>query len=201
MEKLPVDCEVLYWPQFMAPAEAAALFDELVSNFDIKDRKIRMVNGMSFESEQGLHFFVDPELVSYDALPEVWGKRAEWTDSLRSLRDRIEEATGARFHVARSVYYEDGSVGMGFHYDPPAYGPTDRIASVSLGAKREFVLRSKEDENDIHRVVLPSGSLLLMGDGCQERYEHGLPEDPACTEARINLTFRQHARALAAEKQ
>ena len=134
--------------------------------------------------------FADAELVSFDALPEVWGGRAPWPDSLAEVRDRIEGETGIRFQVARSVYYRDGSEAMGFHIDEPAYGPTNSIASISLGAEREFVIRSQSDPDDEFRISLGDGSLLYMGENCQERYQHGLPRCDDCADSRINLTFR-----------
>ena len=42
----------------------------------------------------------------------------------------IEILLGIRFQVARCVYYQDGSEGMGFHTDLPAYeSQTDWIPS------------------------------------------------------------------------
>ncbi len=97
-----------------------------------------------------------------------------------------------RFQVARCVYYRDGSEGVGFHRDLPAYGSTSVIASLSLGTEREFVFRSTSDPAERFAIRLASGSLLLMGEGCQELYEHGLSYNENCHEARLNLTFRKY---------
>ena len=80
---------------------------------------------------------------------------------------------------------------MEFHSDPSAYGPTDCIASLSLGADRDFSFRSVENHSDIHTIALASGSLLIMGEHCQDRYEHAVPRCPGCTEPRLNITFRK----------
>ncbi len=154
------------------------------------DRILPVVDGES-ENDTGVFLFADPELTSFDVFGEIWGGRAAWPESLLKVRDQIEEQTGIRFPVARSVYYQDGSNGIGFHYDPPAYGPTDEIASISLGAERDFVLRSTDNPEDRHTLKLAHGSLLFMGEGCQERYEHAVPASPECKQPRLNLTFRK----------
>lgn len=192
MQSLPIDCEAYYLPDFLKPEESEALYAEIVDGYDVTNKRIKMVDGSDYVAETGTYFFVDADLTSYEALPEAWGGRSPWPDSLASVRDRIEQKTGVRFQVARSVYYRNGSEGMAFHSDPPAYGSTASIASLSLGAEREFVFRSIVDQEDTWRIILRSGSLLFMGEHCQERYEHSLPRDESCSEPRINLTFRKY---------
>ncbi len=43
---------------------------------------------------------------------------------------------------------------------------------------------------EVYSLDLASGSLLLMGEHCQSRYEHGLPKNPNYENGRINITFR-----------
>ena len=57
---------------------------------------------------------------------------------------------------------------MGFHRDLPAYGDTSAIASLSLGAEREFIFRKTTNPDERFAIPLISGSLLFMGKGCQE---------------------------------
>ena len=80
---------------------------------------------------------------------------------------------------------------MAYHSDPSAYGNTDCIASVSLGAEREFLLRDQENPDETYSYLLENGSLIIMGEHCQEHYEHAVPPDPTCHAPRINLTFRK----------
>jgi len=192
MQALPINCEAYYCPHFLDPIEAAALFEEIVDGYEVTNKVIKMADGSDHVGETGVYMFADADLTSFDAIPEVWGGRSPWPASLARIRDRIEETTQVRFQVTRCVYYQNGSEGMGFHTDPPAYGPTNSIASISLGAEREFVFRSQSDEDDTFSIVLPSGSLLYMGEHCQERYQHGLPHCDRCAEPRINLTFRKY---------
>ena len=73
-----------------------------------------------------------------------------------------------------------------------AYGPTDEIASLSLGAERAFAFRSVSNAHDEHRLTLHNGSLLYMGENCQERYQHSLLRCENGQAPRINLTFRKY---------
>ncbi|MET0622811.1 MAG: alpha-ketoglutarate-dependent dioxygenase AlkB [Pyrinomonadaceae bacterium] len=192
MKLLPIQCEAYYLADFLNGAEAEALFSEIVSGFDVADRRVRMFDGTEYVAKAGAYMFADPELTSFEALPEVWGQRAPWPDSLALVRDRVTVQTGVRFRVARCVYYKDGSEGVDFHRDLPAYGSTSAIASLSLGAEREFVFRSTSDTAELFSIRLYPGSLLFSGEGCQELYEHALPRDERCTEPRLNLTFRKY---------
>ena len=153
---------------------------------------MKMADGSEHVSGTGVYLFADAELTSYDAFKEVWGGRSAWPVALANVRDRIQIVTGVRFPVARCVYYRDGTEGMEFHTDLPAYGSTKSIASLSLGAEREFVFRSLSDKNDTVSIMLDSGSLLYMDEGCQVRYEHGLPVRHDCEAPRLNLTFRKY---------
>ena len=192
MQSLPLNCQAFYHSGFLSEAEASALFDEITSVFDVTNKIVRMHDGSEHIAEAGSYIFADAELTSYNSLPEVWGGRSEWTVSLASIRDKITRETGVEFQVARCIYYHDGSEGVDFHRDLPAYGNTNEIASLSLGAEREFILRNISDPEDKYSIRLASGSLLFMGEGTQEHYEHSLPHDENCHSARLNLTFRKY---------
>lgn len=192
MRTLPIDCEAWYDPEFLTLEEAGALFDEITGNHDVTSKGVPMADGTVHIAETATFLFADAGLLSHDKFPAAWGGRAPWPDNLARVRDRIWEVTGIRFEVARCVYYRDGTEGVDFHVDEPAYGSTEVIASLSLGAEREFGLRSLTNPEDEHRIMLAHGSLLYMGKHCQARYEHALFRSDSCTEPRINLTFRRY---------
>ena len=79
--------------------------------------------------------------------------------------------------------YEDGSDYMGWHRDDEAElsGP---VASVSLGARRRFLLR-ENDAPRSQRLDLEHGSLLVF----EGSLHHSLPRC-ARSGPRLNLTFR-----------
>lgn len=88
--------------------------------------------------------------------------------------------------------YESGLNSIGSHSDDHDFA-NSYIASLSLGAERYFDFHSIHGGKRLHRQILKSGSLLLMGDGIQERYKHSVPVQSNVTESRINLTFRAFA--------
>jgi alkylated DNA repair dioxygenase AlkB len=119
-----------------------------------------------------------------------------WHPLVEGLRDRVSTAYAASFNSVLCNLYRDGVDSMGFHSDDePELGPEPTIASISLGAPRTFVLKSKakRERGSAARLVLASGSLLVMRGTLQARFRHGVPKEPAVTGARINLTFRQIA--------
>jgi len=188
--KLPLDCEADYFPKFLTPAESEEIFDFLCRNYDLSPDTIRMADGSLFQNDRGKYLFADPELTDVEHLPEVLGKRAEWPPLLEMVKTRLETVVGREFNVCLCIHYGSGSVEAGFHTDMAEFGSVSFITVVSLGAKREFVFRSKQDTSQEYRMVLRQGSLLTMGENCQERYEHAVPADPDCRNPRISLSYR-----------
>ena len=67
------------------------------------------------------------------------------------------------------------------------------IASISLGAAREFKLRKKnydKQKDTVHKILLEPGSLLIMRAPLQRFWEHEVPRK-VIDSPRINLTFRR----------
>ena len=118
---------------------------------------------------------------------------APWTPELAVVRDRLVEGEGCAFNSVLVNHYRDGRDSMGEHADDePELGPSKddvRIASVSLGAARRFVLRHRRTRH-VHAFELGEGSLLVMGGTTQRYYRHHLPRTRAPTGPRMNLTFR-----------
>lgn len=191
MFKLPADCDLFYDETFLSATEADALYSELDTEFNLTNRTITLADGSLFEMDTGCYLFTDSELTSTDKLPAAWGERSPWTESLQKVRDRIESITDSKFHVARCVLYRDGTEGIDYHQDLPAYGSTDVIASLSLGTERTFSLRCAITHQEQLSLRMPHGSLLIMGKGCQQHYEHAVPCEPDCQKPRLNITFRR----------
>jgi alkylated DNA repair dioxygenase AlkB len=118
---------------------------------------------------------------------------SSWTPELGTMRQRLNAREGCTFNSVLVNYYRDGRDAMGEHADDePELGPSRvdvRIASVSLGAPRRFVLRHKKT-----RAVIPfqlgEGSVLVMGGTTQRHYRHHVPRTRTALGPRMNLTFR-----------
>jgi alkylated DNA repair dioxygenase AlkB len=134
-------------------------------------------------------WFADPGLTyTYSG---VTHQATPWTPLLQEIRRRVEEASGASFNSLLANLYRDGRDSIGFHTDAePELGLNPVVASVSLGAEREFVLKHKATRDAV-KLRLAHGSLLVMGGTCQHHWLHGMPKTDETVGERINLTFRK----------
>ena len=177
--KLPLNCEVEYVQHFLPAEEAATLFSLLTERFTPPTFEVLLASGERFKTETGKITFMDEALHKTNRFPtDVWGQTAVWPDPLRQVKERIEALTGHSFQVGVAILYPDGNTGIDYHSDLVAFGDTSYIPSLSLGAERRFSLREKATREETS-LLLHQGSLVIMGEHCQERYEHSLPIDPA----------------------
>lgn len=113
-----------------------------------------------------------------------------WTPTLAALRDRLVAEVGSPFNSCLANLYRDGTDSMGEHSDDePELGPRPTIASVSLGARRRFVLRHRAT-GQRWSYDLGAGDLLVMRAESQADYRHGVPKTRRPVGPRMNLTFR-----------
>lgn len=120
-------------------------------------------------------------------------KAQPWTAGLTQLGSRLFYMFGIPFNAVLLNHYAHGHEQMGWHSDnEPELGRNPVIASISLGAQRDFRFRPK---NSVHgdpiTMALPAGSLLLMAGDLQHHWEHCLPQRRRIALPRINLTFRR----------
>jgi alkylated DNA repair dioxygenase AlkB len=114
----------------------------------------------------------------------------EFPSWMEDLRRRVELSTSETFNAILVNYYRDGKDSNDWHSDDEKeLGAYPVIASVSIGAERIFHLRHKVTKQKI-KMNLPHGSLLLMGAGIQEYWQHKLSKTSLQVGPRINLTLR-----------
>ncbi|XP_060926745.1 DNA oxidative demethylase ALKBH2 isoform X2 [Limanda limanda] len=122
-----------------------------------------------------------------------------WTPTLESIRDAVTKTTGQTFNFVLVNRYKDGQDHMGEHRDDEKeLDPLCPIASVSLGAARDFIFRhrdarGKQSSRQIEpvKLELTHGSLLLMNPPTNTFWYHSLPVRKRVLLPRINLTFRR----------
>jgi len=180
---------------WLALDEADALLAQLLAAIPWENHRIRIF-GREVASPRLSCWIGDPD-TSY----VYSGARFEprpWPASLSSLRERVEQACGARFNSVLANLYRNGDDAMGWHSDDePELGERPVIASLSLGAERRFRLRPRRPRGeparreDIRSLVLRHGSLLRMAGDTQRRYRHDLPRVRGLDAPRLNLTFRR----------
>ena len=192
MSLLPLDlpgAEVAFDPAWLPPAQADALFADLLTAIPWEVHRIRLF-GREVDSPRLSCWIGDA-----DAAYTYSGTRFEpqpWPAALLQIRDRLAREIDIDFNSVLSNLYRDGRDGMGWHSDAEAeLGPRPVIASLSLGAVRRFLLKSRADAALKRAIELPHGSLLLMCGDTQRNYRHALPRTTRPIDARINLTFRR----------
>lgn len=186
----PEYCHIAYRPNFLTKKESDGLYNLLMTKYEFKPMELYEENGESVYSDFLKRMFLSEELYNKNIFPaDNWGTSSVYPPILYKVKERIQTLTARRLEIAVGILYPDGQTGVGFHSDYPAFGDTSVIASLSLGAERVFQLRHKAS-GMLHEYLLEHGSLFIMGEKCQEEYEHALPPDPDCEDVRINLTFR-----------
>jgi alkylated DNA repair dioxygenase AlkB len=182
------DGRLEYHPDFcssQAPAWFARLQRDLPWNTEellAFGRRVPSPRLVAFAGESGVNY-------RYSGLEH---RATGWVSVLAEIRQRVEAASGHAFNWVLGNLYRDGRDYMGWHADDEAsLGPDPVVASVSLGAPRDFVLRRRDDKSNKFKLLLEDGSLLLMSGALQHHWQHSLPRRLRVTGPRINLTFRQ----------
>ena len=182
------DGGLYYWPSYLATEKAAALLDSLREEL-AWEQSVIQVYGRAHRIPRLNAWYGDP-----DARYRYSGRQfmpQPWTDSLRALRDQLNNDLDARFNSVLANCYRDGQDTMGYHADDePELGEAPAIACISLGAERALRFRHKARQVPSFNYTLHAGSLLVMAPGMQSHWQHGLPRRVS-TGVRISLTFRQ----------
>ncbi|MFN8394971.1 MAG: alpha-ketoglutarate-dependent dioxygenase AlkB [Bacteroidia bacterium] len=185
---LPLDGEAYYHGPIFTLSEANALMNDLLHTTHWQHDELTIM-GRRIVTQRETAWYGDvPFSYTYSHATKV---ALPWTESLRRIRDRVQDVSGHPYNACLLNLYHDGSEGMGWHSDDePEIVRDSAIASVSLGAERAFDLKHKQSGEKV-RVMLAHGSLLVMAGVCQQYWVHALPKALRVKGARVNLTFRQ----------
>lgn len=143
-------------------------------------------------------------------IPAIWGDNIEtirFTPELLELKHYVERRvydwtkTQWNYDLCLGNKYIGGKDIIGEHSDREEYGNSKSIASLSFGVRRQFIFSNKQNRQDSTVMTLDHGSLLFMGESCQENYTHRMIEEDlsklnlrssidAFGQTRFNLTFR-----------
>jgi alkylated DNA repair dioxygenase AlkB len=180
-------------PAWLAPDLADALMARLLEQVDWRVERLRLY-GREVEVPRLVAWCGDRGLnYRYTGTDHPC---SGWLPELLPLRERLRVEEGFDCNLVLINRYRDGRDYMGWHADAER-GHQPRIASLSLGAARRFLVRpatcataaesGERARSESRALVLQHGSLLLM-DG---RQRHSLPRTRRPIEQRINLTFRR----------
>lgn len=183
------DGRVRLLKNFIPYERVQSLFHELQSTIPWRQDTIKMF-GKVHDVPRLQQWFADEGLVytwsGIRMVPEPW------VPALEDIRNRLTDLTGERFNTVLANLYRNGADTVGWHADDePKLGREPVIASISLGAERDFVLRHRHRKDLAPvKLALPSGSLLLMEGATQRHWEHSVPRRKRVATPRINLTYR-----------
>ncbi|KAF1911520.1 DNA repair family protein, partial [Ampelomyces quisqualis] len=119
------------------------------------------------------------------------------------LKTLTERTTGETFNFCLVNYYADGQDSIAYHSDDERFlGPSPAIASLTLGAKRDFLMKHKPlpgtaaarpEEPKGLKIPLGSGDMILMRGATQANWLHCVPKRAGgeADKGRINITFRK----------
>lgn len=173
-------------PRFIDPEEAEIFFTTLYQELCWRQDKIRMFG--KWVTIPRLQTFMADSGITYTYSGLTLADNP-WHPIVAEIKKRVEKYTDTSFNAVLINLYRDGSDSMGWHRDnEPELGDNPKIASISLGSTRRFLLKSTTDQR--HELCLSSGSLLWMGDQVQKHWQHSVPKTKKATSPRINLTFR-----------
>ena len=183
------DATATLYTDFWSPSELTAIFNELDALPDWEARSIK-VWGRDCRQNRETCFYAKRSGLNYrySGIDNIAGA---FPTVVSRLCQRVEEELGVKFNFCLLNKYPNGKSTIGWHRDNESdLAPGSVIASCSFGTERFFDFRRYSDHKDKLRVILPHGSVLMMGDGVQVHYEHQIPQQSSVLETRINVTFR-----------
>ena len=121
-------------------------------------------------------------------------------DVLRSMAEALSARYTVGFDRIWVNLYRDGQDSVAWHGDRNRLVMTrPMVATVSLGARRKFLLRRRGTSKTLHRLEPGHGDLVVMGGECQTEWEHTVPKTKQPVGARMSVTIR-HSKPAPGER-
>jgi len=185
---LPADGEIYLVHALFDPTESKAMLDHLTATIPWKQEPVKIM-GREIMQPRLTAWYGDPgKCYSYTGITM---QPLTWTKELLHIKQAVEKVSGEQFNSALLNLYRDGADSVGWHRDnEKSLGINPVIASVSFGEPREFALKHYKDKKLRIKILLTSGSLLLMRGETQHKWLHSIQKDLTIIRPRINITFR-----------
>jgi alkylated DNA repair dioxygenase AlkB len=182
------DADVSMDRAFYSPTESDALFADLTANIVWEQKPIQFMGKTVMQPRLTAWYGDEGKSYTYSGLTV---EPMPWTPTLLAMKARVEAAAGITFNSVLLNRYRTGQDSVGWHSDDePELGTNPVIASISLGAPRNFQLKHKRNSDLKLTIELTSGTLLLMRGTTQHFWKHQIPKTTKVLGPRINLTFR-----------
>ena len=215
-----LDLDLVFYQPYIPPAITAGLFEFLRQELPFyrvqytitRFGKKTEINTPRFTTVFGIddtcHFSPNGEIVDAQTGKKIEASKFKCKprpipECLNELRKVTEGTTGDNFNFCLVNYYANGQDSISYHSDDERFlGPNPSIASFTLGAKRDFLMKHKpiapkdgEMTPDPGQIKLPlgSGDMVLMRGKTQSMWLHSIPKRAGvdANKGRINITFRK----------
>lgn len=178
-----------FLPEFLSQEDANVLFQHLLGQRHWRQETVT-VYGKDHPIPR-LQTWLGRESISYTYSGKTFISEV-WPSEIEALATQVSEVAHTRFNSVLGNLYRNGQDSMGWHSDDePELGVQAVIASLSLGATRDFALRQRSATRQHSKIALTHGSLLIMHAGMQQKWQHSVPKRQGVKSPRINLTFRK----------
>ena len=185
---LPKDGRVEYLPELLSEEYSANLMSQLQTSLLWESDEL-MIFGKKVITRRKVAWIGD--LGCAYTYSGVKKSPQAWSSELLSIKAQVEKLAQSEFNSCLLNFYHDGDDGMGWHSDnEKELDANSPIVSLSLGARRKFAFRHKEDKTTIP-IFLDNGSALIMHSPTQVFWQHALLKTKTVSIPRINLTFRK----------
>ena len=182
------DANVDFFEQFYSSARAQELFHSLLNGLQWQQESLQLYGKWHRVPRLSALYGAGNVQYTYSGIAHT---ALPWTSALLEIKNDLEQATQAKFNSVLANLYRNGRDSNGWHADnEPELGSQPIIASVSLGAARDFQFKHRQLAQHSYTQRLSSGSLLVMGGAMQAHWLHQLPKRLRVQDPRINLTFR-----------
>ena len=172
----------IYIENFISPAQAVVVFDQLLNDLP----------WLTVKNARKEYFMSDGEH-SYAYGNKDFNYRSEpFTAAVKEIMNRL----GEQYNVCFLNRYDEAQNALGWHADDsPEMDERHPIAVVSFGGQREIWWKTRDFKGEIpsgNRQLLGSGSLFVMPAGFQADHLHKIPKHDRPCGPRISLTFRRY---------
>jgi alkylated DNA repair dioxygenase AlkB len=187
------DATLTYHPDCFSLTQSNTFLTQLLDSNIIhwQQKNIKIFNRIIPEPRLNAWYGDEEAIYTYSGLVNY---PLPWIPILLELKKHVEQITQTSFNSVLLNRYRNGSDSMGWHSDDePELGINPVIASLSLGATRQFQFKHRTNKQlPLHRISLTPGSLLVMSGNTQKYWKHCLPKvrQSDSVGERVNLTFR-----------
>lgn len=131
---------------------------------------------------------LEPRLVA------AWRTGEPVPPEITELVDPLNARYGVDFDSCLINLYRDGDDAVAWHADTVRKVMRDPlVATVSLGARRSFLVRPAAGGAVTRRYAPGEGDLIVMGGAMQHDWHHTVPREKSASGARMSITLR-HSR-------